>query len=90
MPTVTVQKIGDELMMTVPPSFLRGLSLAHGSTLEAQLEGTALVISWTGRSKNPYRYTATELLAQGDYEKANAEPGQREWVDASAVGGELI
>jgi len=90
MPTVTVQKIGDELMMTVPHSFSNKLSLRPGSTLEAQLEGSALVFARSPRRKNPYSYTAASLLAQGDYEKANAEPGQREWIDAPAVGGELI
>jgi len=90
MPTVTVKKVGDELMMAVPPSFLSELALVPGATLEAQLEGSALIFAHSPRRKNPYRYTAAELLAQGDYERANAEPRQREWVDAPAVGGELI
>jgi len=77
-------------MMAVPAALSSELSLHPGATFEAQLEGTALVFSRAPRRKNPYRYTAAELLAQGDYEQANAEPGQRDWVDTPAVGRELI
>ncbi|MDD9332370.1 MAG: antitoxin, partial [Bartonella sp.] len=35
------------------------------------------------------RYTMAELLAASDYSQPQS-PEEREWVDASAVGGELI
>jgi antitoxin ChpS len=49
------------------------------------IDGGRLVIEPNPRP----RYTLAELLAASDYSQPQP-PEQREWVDAPAVGGELI
>jgi antitoxin ChpS len=56
-----------------------------GSTVGVAIDGDRLVIE----AKPRPRYTLAELLAASDY--SQPQPAEeREWVDAPAVGRELI
>ncbi|MBK8723625.1 MAG: antitoxin [Saprospiraceae bacterium] len=72
-------------MLTVPPALLELLHLQAGATVGISVDGERLVIE-------PYprpRYTLAELLATSDYSQAQP-PEEREWVDAPALGREII
>lgn len=40
-------------------------------------------------ASEPHRYTMDELLSASDYSQPQPDE-EREWVDAPAIGGELI
>jgi antitoxin ChpS len=82
--TTTLRKVGGSVMLTIPPSLLDELNLHAGSTVSAEVKEGRLVVQHT----KP-RYTLEELLAQcvGD-QTPTAE--EREWLDAPAVGREII
>lgn len=45
--------------------------------------------SLSGKPSNPHRYTMDELLAVSDY--SQPQPlDEREWIDAPAIGRELV
>ncbi len=71
-------------MMTVPPSLLEQLHLSAGSTVGVEIEGERLVVQ-----ARKLRYTVEELLAQCDPNAPITEE-EREWLDAPAVGREII
>jgi antitoxin ChpS len=79
-----LRKVGGSVMMAVPPSMLEQLNLAVGATVAIDVEDGRLVVQ-PARPK----YTVEELLAQcvGDQEITAEE---REWLDAPAVGRELL
>ncbi len=84
MQTTTLRKVGGSVMMTVPPNLLEQLHLQAGSTVGVEMDGNCLIVKPT----RP-RYTVEELLA--DYDASfplTAE--EREWLDAPAVGRELL
>jgi antitoxin ChpS len=85
MHTTNLRKVGGSVMMAVPPAFLDLLHLRVGATVGMAIDGGRLVIEPNPRP----RYTLAELLAASDYSQPQP-PEQREWVDAPAVGGELI
>lgn len=72
-------------MLSVPPAILEQLHMQAGSAVTISLEGERLIVE---SSPKP-RYTLTELLAASDYSQPQPD-SEREWVDSSAVGGELI
>jgi antitoxin ChpS len=72
-------------MLAVPPAILDLLHLKVGATVNVTVDGGRLVIE---PSSQP-RYTLAELLASSDYSQPQP-PEEREWVDAPAVGRELI
>ena len=79
MYTANLRKVGESVMLAVPPSLLDSLRLQVGSTVEIAVDNNRL---------RP-RYTLDELLAASDYSQAlSAE--EREWIDSPAVGRELI
>lgn len=85
MHTTNLRKVGGSVMLIVPPAFLEQLHLEPGTKVGISVEHGNLVIN----PKLKPSYTLDELLAASDY---NQEPSQedREWVDAPAVGKELI
>lgn len=85
MSTTILRKVGGSVMLAVPPTMLAQLELRAGSTVGLSISGGQLVIEPRPRT----RYTLAELLAASDYSQVQA-PDQREWVDAPAVGDELI
>lgn len=85
MHTTNLRKVGGSVMLAVPPAILDLLHLQAGATVGLAIEGERLVIE----AKPRPRYTMAELLAASDYTQPQP-PEDREWVDAPAVGGELI
>ena len=85
MYTTNLRKVGGSVMMSVPPALLDLLQLQAGATVGIALDQGRLVIDPRPRR----RYRLDELLAQCD---PSAEPTQQdqEWLDAKAVGSELI
>lgn len=85
MHTTNLRKVGGSVMMAVPPVLLDLLHLRVGATVGMVVDGGRLVVEPNPRP----RYTLAELLAASDY----AEPltaQEREWVDAPALGRELL
>ncbi len=85
MHTTSLRKVGGSVMLAVPPAFLDQLHLHAGAMVGLAVDHGCLVVNPNPRP----RYTLDELLAQCD---ANAELSteDREWLDAPAVGGELL
>ena len=85
MHTTNLRKVGGSIMMAVPPALLDLLQLQVGATVGMAVDGGRLVVEPNPRP----RYTLAELLAASDYSQPQP-PEQREWVDAPAIGRELI
>ncbi|MDN5926189.1 MAG: antitoxin [Hyphomicrobiales bacterium] len=85
MHTTNLRKVGGSVMLAVPPALLDVLNLTAGAKVGLAVDNGRLVIEPGARP----RYTMAELLAASDYSQPQP-PEEREWVDASAVGDELI
>ena len=85
MHTTHLRKVGGSIMMAVPPALLDLLHLRVGATVGMAVDGGRLVVEPNPRP----RYTLAELLAASDYSQPQPAE-QREWVDAPAIGRELI
>ncbi|AYO75657.1 antitoxin [Sphingomonas histidinilytica] len=85
MHTTNLRKVGGSVMLAVPPALLDVLHLAAGAKVGLAVDNGKLVVEPGARP----RYTMAELLGASDYSQPQP-PEEREWVDASAVGGELL
>ena len=85
MHITNLRKVGGSVMLAVPPALLDILKLSEGSKVGIAVDNGRLVIEPSTRP----RYTLAELLAASDYSKPQPAE-EREWVDAPAVGRELI
>ena len=85
MHTTNLRKVGGSIMLAVPPAILDLLHLQAGATVGLAVDHGRLVIDPKPRP----RYTLAELLAASDYSQPQP-PEEREWVDAPAVGRELV
>jgi antitoxin ChpS len=85
MHTTNLRKVGGSVMLAVPPAFLDQLHLRVGATVGLAVDNGCLVVNPSPRP----RYTLAELLAASDYSQPHSDE-EREWVDAPAVGGELL
>ncbi len=85
MHTTNLRKVGGSVMLAVPPAILELLHLQAGATVGVAVENGRLVVEPKPRP----RYTMAELLAASDYSQP-LSPEEREWVDAPAVGRELL
>ena len=85
MYTTNLRKVGGSVMLAVPPAFLDQLHLKPGATVGLAIDHGCLVVEPKPRP----RYTLSELLAASDYTQPQ-EALEREWIDAPAVGGELL
>ena len=83
--TTNLRKVGGSVMLAVPPAFLDQLHLDAGATVSLAIDDGRLVVN----PKPKPRYTMAELLAASDYSQPQSTE-DREWIDGSAVGGELI
>ncbi len=81
MHTTNLRKVGGSVMLIVPPAFLDQLQLQAGATVGVAVADGCLVVHPKPKPR--------ELLAASDYSQQQPEE-EREWVDAPAVGGELI
>lgn len=84
MHTTKLRKIGDSVVLTVPPAILDQLQLQAGARVGLVADHGCLVVS---RQPMPH-YTLKELLAATDDSMARSAE-EREWLDAPAVGREL-
>ena len=85
MYTTKLRKVGGSVMLAVPPALLDMLHLESGAEVALSLDNDRLIVSPKPRP----RYTLEELLARSDYSQPLSED-ERAWVDAPAVGGELL
>ena len=85
MYTTNLRKVGGSVMLAVPPAFLDQLHLQAGAMVGLAIDHGRLVVEPKPRP----RYTLAELLAASDYSQPLSVQ-DREWIDAPAVGGELI
>ena len=85
MHTTNLRKVGGSVMLAVPPAFLEQLHLQAGATVGLAIDHGRLVVEPKPRP----RYTLAELLAASDYSQPQTAQ-EREWVDAPAVGGEVL
>ena len=85
MHTTNLRKVGGSVMLAVPPAILDLLQLQAGATVGVAVTDGRLVVD----PRPPPRYTMAELLAASDYSQPQTAE-EREWVDAPAVGRELI
>lgn len=85
MHTTSLRKVGGSVMLAVPPAFLDQLHLQAGVMVGLAVDHGCLIVNPNPRP----HYTLEQLLAQCD---TNAEISveDREWLDATAVGGELL
>lgn len=85
MYTTNLRKVGGSIMLAVPPAILEILGLKAGAAVGVSLSGGRLVVE----PKPGPHYTLAEFLAASDYSQPQPLE-EREWVDAPAVGRELI
>jgi antitoxin ChpS len=85
MHTTNLRKVGGSVMLAVPPALLNILQLKAGATVAVDVENGRLIVE----PKSRPRYTMAELLDASDYSQPMPQE-EREWVDAPAVGRELI
>ena len=87
MHTTSLRKVGGSIMLAVPPALLDVLHLAPGAKVGLTVDNGRLVVEPKARP----RYTMAELLAEAEAAGTYPLPAeQREWIDAPAVGKELI
>jgi antitoxin ChpS len=84
MHITNLRKVGGSVMLAVPPALLELLDLKAGAPVGVSVDGGRLVIEASPRP----RYTLAELLGASDYSGPHLE--DREWIDAPAVGKEIL
>jgi antitoxin ChpS len=85
MATSTLRNVGGSVMMTVPKPVLEELGIEANTKLDISVQDGKIVAIPRKRPK----YTLEELLAQCDFDAPWSEE-EREWMDAPAVGNEII
>jgi len=85
MYTTRLKKVGGSVMLAVPPAVLKTLALSTDSEVGMTIDNGCLIIE---PQKRP-RYSLDELLAQCD-PHAEVSNEDREWIDAPAVGKEIL
>jgi antitoxin ChpS len=85
MHTTNLRKVGGSVMLAVPPAVLDILQLGAGATVNISVDGNRLVVEAQARPS----YTLAELLAASDYSEPLTDE-DREWIDATPAGGEIL
>ena len=83
MYSATLRRVGGSVMIALPPALLAVAEMDIDSEVAMTVEGGRIIIE----PEKKRRYTLAELLDQCDW---NAPEADREWVDAPAVGRELL
>lgn len=83
---VKLIKTGGSLVMTIPASARKALSLSEGEEMSVAIEGGGIRVEPV-RQERPH-YTLTQLLAQCDPEKPYSDE-EKHWVNAEPVGREI-
>ena len=84
MTTSTLRRVGGSIVVALPPALLEQLHLEAGETVGLAVEGEQLIL----KRQRP-RYKLEDLLSECDY-SLPMDQEEREWLDAPAVGQELI
>lgn len=84
MNVTILRKVGGSTMVAVPRALLEQLNIKAGSLVGLELERGRIVIEPQSRP----RYSLNELLAKCDPSSELAN--DREWLDSTAIGTELI
>lgn len=85
MHITNLRKVGGSVMLAVPPALLDLLHLKAGAPVGVAVDGGRLIVESSPRP----RYSLAELLAGSDYSET-LSPEEREWLDAPAVGKEIL
>ena len=85
MHITNLRKVGGSVMLAVPPALLEVLHLKAGAQVGVAVKEGRLIVEATAKR----RYTVAELLAASDYAMPHALE-DREWLDAPAVGKEIL
>ncbi|MEK6542706.1 MAG: antitoxin [Pseudomonadota bacterium] len=85
MHITNLRKVGGSVMLAVPPALLDLLHLKAGAPVGIAVDGGRLIVEASPRP----RYTLAELLAASDYSDG-AMQEDREWLDAPAMGKEIL
>ncbi len=85
MHITNLRKVGGSVMLAVPPALLDLLHLQAGAAVGVAVDGGRLIVEAAPRP----RYTLAELLAASDYAQSPS-PEDRDWLDAPAVGQEIL
>ena len=85
MHITNLRKVGGSVMLAVPPALLDLLHLKAGAPGGIAVDGGRLIVEASPRP----RYTLAELLAASDY-SGPLPPEDREWLDAPAMGKEIL
>ncbi len=85
MHTTNLRKVGDSIMLAVPPAILQLLHLHVGETVGLAVDHGRLVVEPTLRP----RYSLDELLAQCDA-SAKGSAKDHAWLNKKQVGRELL
>ena len=83
---VQVTKWGNSLGLRLPRALAQQTGIREGQKVNVVAEGGRLVVEVL---EPKHEYSLAELLAASDYSQPLTEE-ERAWVDAPAVGGELI
>lgn len=84
MHTTYLRKVGDAIMLAVPPTLIDVLNLGAGAKMNIGIEDGRLVVAPGTRPS----YSLEELLAQCD-DSAPDDDEDRAWLVAAPVGNEL-
>ncbi len=85
MHITNLRKVGGSVMLAVPPAILDLLDLTAGASVGVVVDNGRLIVEPTPRPK----YSLEELLAASDYSD-QPNPEDRAWLDAPAVGKEIL
>ena len=85
MHTANLRKVGDSIVLAVPPALLDRMELRVGARVEIGFENGRLVVAPAARPG----YSLAELLAQCD-ETAPSGAEERAWLDGEPAGDELL
>ncbi len=85
MHLTNLRKVGGSVMLAVPPALLDLLQLKAGTPVGLAVDRGRLVVEAAPRPS----YTLSELLANSDYDQTWSSD-DREWLDAPAVGREIL
>jgi antitoxin ChpS len=85
MHITNLRKVGGSVMLAVPPALLDLLHLKAGAQVGVAVNEGRLIVEAAAKP----RYTLAELLKTSDDAKPTSNR-DREWLDAPALGKELL
>lgn len=83
--TARLRKVGGSVMLAIPPALLDALDLKSDASVGMSVKAGKLLVEPKARP----RYTLDDLLTQCSAD-APSSTEERDWIDAPAVGREVI